>query len=67
MSDLQQEVGDYAELQMDGGDGGGLRSAHSARGPKQLMPERAVFRLATQWRAARHLAAQGGAGDAIPP
>lgn len=30
-SDLQQEAADYAELQMDGRDGGGLCSAHGAR------------------------------------
>lgn len=61
MSDLRQEAADYAELQMDGGDGGdggGLRPAHGAIGTRRLMPERAVFRLATQQRAARHLSAQ---------
>lgn len=67
MSDLQQEAADYAELQMDGGDGGGLCSAHSAKGPRQFMPERAVFRMATQRRAASHLRAQEELEmDAIP-
>lgn len=68
MSDLWQEAADYAELQMDGGDGGGLRCAHRAKGPRQLMPERAVFRLATQRRAAHHLGGQGEQEmDVIPP
>lgn len=31
MSDLRWEAADYAELQMDGEEGGGLRSVHSAR------------------------------------
>lgn len=65
MSDLLQEAGDYAELQMDGG---GLRSAHFAKGPRRLMPERGIFRLATQRQAARHLGAQGEPEiDAAPP
>lgn len=66
VSDLRQEAADYVELQMEGRDGEGLRSAYGAKG--QLMPERAVFRLATQRRAARHLGAQGGPEmDAVPP
>lgn len=57
-SDQWQEAADYAELQMDGGDVRGLRWACGAKGPRPLMPERAVFRLATQRRAACHLGAQ---------
>ncbi|KAM7376219.1 hypothetical protein PAMP_005962 [Pampus punctatissimus] len=68
VSDLWQEAADYVELQMEGGDGGGLRSAHTAKGLRQLMPERAVFRLATQRWAARNLGAQGKPEmNTIPP
>lgn len=31
MSDLRWEAADYAELQMDGEEGGGLQSVHSTR------------------------------------
>lgn len=68
MSDLWQEAADYVELQMEDEDGGGLRYAHGAKGLRQLMPERAVFRLATQRQAACHFSAQGEPDmDAIPP
>lgn len=63
VSDRWQEAADYAELQMDGGDGEAMRSVYDAKGPKQQMPEWAVFRLATQQRAAHHLSAQRGGGD----
>lgn len=58
--ELQQEAEDHAELETDKGDGGGLGSMRSAKGPRRLLPERSVFRLATQQRAARHLRAQEG-------
>ena len=68
VSDLRQEAADYVELQMDGGGGAGVRSLRGAKGPRQLMPQRAAFRLATPRWSARHLRAQGVAWrwDAIP-
>lgn len=41
--DLQREAADNAELQMDGGDGGRLRSALCAKGPRQPSARKGSF------------------------